>query len=46
VARMGDRRSAYRVLARRPEGKRKLGRPRCRWGAVLEWIFKKSVGWS
>jgi hypothetical protein len=31
VARMGDRRSAYRVLVERPEGKRPLGRPCRRW---------------
>jgi len=28
VARMGDKRGAYRVLVRRPDGKRPLGRPR------------------
>jgi hypothetical protein len=31
VACMGDRRDAYRVLLRNPEGKRQLGRPRRRW---------------
>ena len=31
VARMGDRRGVYMVLVRKPEGKRPLGRPRCRW---------------
>jgi hypothetical protein len=31
VACMGEGRGAYRVLVRRPEGKRPLGRPRCRW---------------
>jgi hypothetical protein len=31
VARMGEGRGAYRVLVRRPEGKRPLGRPRHRW---------------
>ena len=31
VARMGVEREAYRVLVGKPEGKRKLGRPRCRW---------------
>ncbi|KAJ4431757.1 hypothetical protein ANN_20362, partial [Periplaneta americana] len=31
VARMGESRNAYRVLVGRPEGKRPLGRPRCRW---------------
>jgi hypothetical protein len=28
---MGDRRGAYRVLVRKPEGKRAVGRPRHRW---------------
>jgi hypothetical protein len=31
VARMGEGRSAYRVLVGRPEGKRPLGRPRRMW---------------
>jgi hypothetical protein len=31
VARMGEERDVYRVLVGKPEGKRPLGRPRCRW---------------
>ena len=31
VARMGERRVVYRVLVGKPEGKRSLRRPRCRW---------------
>jgi len=31
VERMGKRRDAYRVLVGRPQGKRSLGRHRCRW---------------
>jgi len=31
VARMGERRGVYRVLMRKPEGKRPLGRPRRGW---------------
>jgi hypothetical protein len=31
VARMGDRRNAYSVFVGKPEGRRPLGRPRCRW---------------
>ena len=31
VARMGERRNVYRVLVGKPEGKRPLGRPSCRW---------------
>jgi len=30
VALMGERRGVYRVLVGKPEGKRPLGRPRCR----------------
>jgi hypothetical protein len=31
VACMGERRGTYRVLVGKPEGKRPLGRTRCRW---------------
>ena len=31
VACMGKERGVYRVLVGKPEGKRPLGRPRCRW---------------
>ena len=31
VAHMGEERGAYRVLVRKPVGKRPLGRPRRRW---------------
>jgi hypothetical protein len=31
VARMGERRGAYRALVGKPEGGRPLGRPRRRW---------------
>jgi hypothetical protein len=31
VARMGEERGIYRVLVWRLEGKRPLGRPKCRW---------------
>jgi hypothetical protein len=31
VARMGEKRNAYRILMGIPEGRRPLGRPRCRW---------------
>jgi hypothetical protein len=27
----GEKRNAYRTLGGKPEGKRPLGRPRCRW---------------
>jgi len=28
---MGEERGVYRVLVGKPEGKRPLGRPRCKW---------------
>jgi hypothetical protein len=31
VARMGEKRNAYRILVGKPEGKRQLGRPRRSW---------------
>jgi hypothetical protein len=31
VARKGETRNAYRIVVGKPEGKRSLGRPRCRW---------------
>jgi len=31
VARMVEERELYRVLLGKPEGRRPLGRPRCRW---------------
>jgi len=36
VSRMGERRDVYRVLVRKPEGKRPLGRPRHRWEDNIE----------
>jgi hypothetical protein len=31
VARMGPKKNAYRIFVRKPDGKRRLGRPRHRW---------------
>jgi hypothetical protein len=28
---MGEKKNVYRLLVRKPEGKRPLGKPRCRW---------------
>jgi hypothetical protein len=39
VARVGERRDAYRVLVEKPEGKRLLGRLRRRW----EYNIKKDI---
>jgi len=41
VARVGERKGVHRVLVGKLEGKRPLGRPRCRWEIILRWIFRK-----
>jgi hypothetical protein len=45
VARMEERRVVYRVLVGKPEGKRPLGRPRCRWEDIIK-IYYQEVGCS
>jgi hypothetical protein len=40
-----EKRSAYRILVGKPEGKRLLGRPRCRWVDNIE-IDLREVGWD
>jgi len=44
VARVGEKRGAYRALVRKREGIKPLGRPRRRWGIILKWILKKWDG--
>jgi hypothetical protein len=43
IARMGDKRNAYRILVGKLEGRRPLGRPRRRW--VLREIGWDGVDW-
>jgi hypothetical protein len=40
---MRERRAAYRLLMRIPEGKRPLGRSRRRWEIMLKRIFRKGA---
>jgi hypothetical protein len=42
---MGDGRGAYRILVGRPEGRRPLGRPRCRWEDDIKMDLQE-VGWG
>jgi len=51
VARMGEGRGVHRVLVGEPEGKRPLGRPRCRWEDNIKMDLQKwegvvGTGWS
>jgi len=38
----GEKTSAYRVLVRKPEGKRPLGRPRFKWEGHTRIILKQT----
>jgi hypothetical protein len=41
----GEKRNAYRLLVGKPEGKRPLGRPRCRWVDNIRMDLGE-VGWG
>jgi hypothetical protein len=41
---MGEKRTAYRLLVGKPEGKRPLGRPKRRWVKILKWILERYDG--
>jgi hypothetical protein len=45
VARRGEKRNAYRILAGKPEGKISLGRPRRRWVDNIK-IELRDIGWD
>jgi hypothetical protein len=45
VARLGEKRGAYRILVGRPEGRRSLGRPRRKWEDNIK-IDPQEVGWG
>jgi hypothetical protein len=45
VARMGEGRNVYRVLVGKPEGKRRLERPRRRWEDVIKMDLSE-IGWG
>jgi hypothetical protein len=42
---MGEKRSAHRILVRRPEGTRPLGRPRRRWEDNIKMDLEE-MGWG
>jgi hypothetical protein len=45
VARMGEKRGAYRILVGKPEARRPLGRPRRRWEDNIK-VDLQEVGWG
>jgi hypothetical protein len=42
---MGETRNAYRLLVGKPEGRRPLGRPRCRWVENIKMALLE-IGWG
>jgi hypothetical protein len=42
---MGEKRNAYRILVGNPEGKKPLGRPRCRWEDNIRMDLRE-IGWT
>jgi hypothetical protein len=42
---MGDSRGTYRVVVRKPEGRRPLGRLRCRWEDNMK-MDLQDMGWG
>jgi hypothetical protein len=51
VARMGEDRDVHRKLMGKPEGKRPLGKPRCRWEDNIKLNYQevgggRGTGWS
>ena len=44
MARMGEERGVHRVLVGKPEGKRPLGVPRCRWGHNIKMDLQEVGG--
>jgi hypothetical protein len=45
VARKREREKVYKVLVGKPEEKRPLGRPRCRWEDGLRMDLRE-IGWG
>jgi hypothetical protein len=42
---MGKKRNAYRISVGKPEGKKPLGRPRCRWVDNIKMDLRE-IGWD
>jgi hypothetical protein len=44
IARMGEKRTAYRILVGKSEGKGPLGRPTCMWEDNIKMDLRE-IGW-
>jgi hypothetical protein len=45
VACIGEIKNVYKIWAGKPEGRRQVGRPRCRWEGNIKMNFKE-IGWE
>jgi hypothetical protein len=43
---VAEKSKVYRVLVGKPEGKRSLGRPRCRWELNIKMDIEVEKGWK
>jgi hypothetical protein len=41
----GEKRNAFRIMVGKPEGKRPLGRPKCRWVDNIK-LDLREIGWD
>jgi hypothetical protein len=41
----GEKGNSYKILVRSPEGKRPLGRPKCRWEDNIRMDLRE-IGWE
>jgi hypothetical protein len=41
----GEKRNSYRIFLGKPEGKRPLGRPKCRWVDTIK-MDRKEIRWD
>jgi hypothetical protein len=42
---MREKQNTFRVLLGKPEGRRPLGRPRCRWNDTVK-MHHRDIGWG
>jgi hypothetical protein len=42
---MGEKRNGYRILVGKPEGKRRVGRPRRKWMDSIK-VDLREIGWD
>jgi len=44
ISRMGEMRNAYKISVRKPEGKKQLGRSKCKWKDNIKMDLREALG--